>query len=200
MDALVEALQQGIAPAIVVGVYLIVQKIIDTSREKAKLKADNERDRNQIKVNSQIADSIDAIRDFVEGLTKNIIDKDREKSKLAIKTILYSSGMRILTFVTSTIVNNHLDTNKDTIITNIKNTLSSEWYDIYAELSMYTISDVRLSDTFDKEWVNEIEDDIIDIMYNKSLEKEVKISTFTNKLNIRLNSYINHMTTDIIKN
>ena len=102
MDVLIEALQQGIAPAIVVAIYLIITKIIDTRKENI-----------QLKLSSELTSSINKISSFVNTLTKDIVDKDKDKCKAAIEDSMYSSGMRLCNFVSSTIINNHIDTNKD---------------------------------------------------------------------------------------
>ena len=73
MDILQEALTQGITPAIIIAIYLIIVKIIDNKKES-----------NQAKINSKLADSISKIGDFIDSITKNIVDKDREKCKTAI--------------------------------------------------------------------------------------------------------------------
>ena len=71
MDILSDALRQGIAPAIVVAIYLIITKIIDNRRESA-----------QIKLSTELTKSINSISDFVIGITKNIISCDKEKCKI----------------------------------------------------------------------------------------------------------------------
>ena len=63
MDILGDALKQGIAPAIVVAIYLIVTKIIDSRKENA-----------QAKLSSELVKSINTISTFIINLTKNIID------------------------------------------------------------------------------------------------------------------------------
>ena len=65
MEILSDALRQGIAPAMVVAIYLIITKIIDSRKENA-----------QIKLSAELTKSINTISNFVISLTKNIIDKD----------------------------------------------------------------------------------------------------------------------------
>ena len=66
MDILGDALRQGIAPAIVVAIYLIVTKIIDNRREAA-----------QIKLSTELTQSINSISSFIVSLTKNIVNRDK---------------------------------------------------------------------------------------------------------------------------
>lgn len=188
MDILGDALRQGIAPAIVVAIYLIVTKIIDNRREAA-----------QIKLSAELTQSINSISSFVIGLTKNIISRDKEKCKIAIEDSMYSAGMRLINFVSTTIVNNHIDTNKDNIISNIKNIVNAEYYTVYSSLSLYVINDIKISDYLNKDWIDAVEKDMIDIIYNTSLSKEDKILAFSNKINIKFQSYITYIINHTIK-
>ena len=54
MDILGDALRQGIAPAIVVAIYLIITKIIDSRKENA-----------QIKLSADLPKSINTISNFL---------------------------------------------------------------------------------------------------------------------------------------
>lgn len=188
MDILGDALRQGIAPAIVVAIYLIVTKIIDNRREAA-----------QIKLSTELTQSINSISSFIVSLTKNIVNRDKEKCKITIEDSMYSAGMRLTNFVSTTIVNNHIDINKDNIISNIKNIVNAEYYSVYSSLSLYVIDEVKVSDYLNKDWIEAVEKDIIDIIYNNSLSKEDKILTFSNKINIKFQSYITYIINHAIK-
>ena len=132
MDILQEALTQGVTPAIIIAVYLVIIKIIDHKKES-----------NQAKINSKLVDSISKIGDFIDSITKNIVDKDREKCKTAINDSFKSSAYSLIKFVTNTIINNHIDTNKETIIINIKNIVNTEYYNIYTTLNIYEINGIK---------------------------------------------------------
>lgn len=188
MDILGDSLRQGIAPAIVVAIYLIVTKIIDSHREST-----------QIKLSTELTESINSISNFIISLTKNIVNRDKEKCKIAIEDSMYSAGMRLINFISTTIVNNHIDVNKDNIISNIKNIVNAEYYIVYSTLSLYVINDVKVSDYLNKDWAIAIEQDMIDIIYNTSLSKEDKILAFNNKINIKFQSYITYIINHCIK-
>lgn len=139
MDSILEALQQGIAPAIVVAIYLIITKWIETKKEA-----------NTIKLNTELTKSINSIASFLEDITKNIVDKDKEKCKVAINDTLSSSAMRLTAFVATTIVNNHINNNKESIISNIHNIVNSEYYSTYATLYLYKVNNIRCSEFLKK--------------------------------------------------
>ena len=188
MDIVLKALQQGIAPAIVVAIYLIITKWIDSKK-----------DANTIKLSTELTKSINSIGVFLEDITKNIVDKDKEKCKIAINDTLSSSAMRLTSFIATTIVNNHINTNKESIISNIHNIVNTEFYSSYATLYLYKINNVRCSDYLNKNWIKEIETDIIDIIYNTNLSKEDRIVSFTNKITFKFQSYSTYITNNVIK-
>lgn len=186
MEVLVDALRQGIAPAIIVGIYLIITKIIDNKKEAY-----------QTKLGSELINSIHNISNFIVNLNKNVIIKDKDKCKNAIKDSIYSSGMRLINFVSSTIINNHIDVNKDNIFINIHNIVNAEYYNVYSKLSMYIINDEKVSEYLDKSWIEDIENDIKEVVYSNKLSKEDRILAFSNKLNIRFQNYITYIENNI---
>lgn len=188
MELIEEALAQGITPAIVVAIYLIITKIIDNRKENV-----------QLKLSAELTKSINSISSFLTDITKNIIDKDKDKCKAAIEDTMFSSGMRLINFVSTTIINNHVEANKDTVIGNVHNIVNAEFYSVYATLSLYKINGVKASNALNKDWMGIIEKDILDVIYNSKLEKEDKILSFTNKINLKFQSYVTHMTNTIIR-
>ena len=82
---------------------------------------------------------------------------------------------------------------------NIKNIVNTEYYNIYTTLNIYEINNIRVSDVLKKEWISEIEKDIIDSIYKSGYSNEEKILSFTNKINIRFNSYITYIINNSIK-
>lgn len=188
MEVINDALKQGIAPAAVVAIYLIITKVIDARKEY-----------NQIKLNADLVRSINVLSEFLTDITKNIIEREKEKCKCAIEDAMFASAMRLTTFVSSTIINNHIDANKLTILSNIKTIVNSEFYSIFSTLSMYKINNIIVSDYLNKEWMGLIEQDIIDIIYNNTLDKDDKILSFSNKINIKFQSYVTYITNNVIK-
>lgn len=188
MDILNNAISQGIVPAIVVAIYLIITKIIDNKRDSA-----------QIKLTTELTNSINTIAAFLSDVTENVINKDKEKCKIAIEDSMYSSGMRLINFVSSTTINNHINTNKENILINIHNIINSEYYNIYRTLYLYKINSTKASDFLKKEWFDDIEQDMINTIYNTDLSKEDKILSFSNKLNFKFKSYITYIINNVIK-
>ena len=65
MNDILTALQQGTAPAIVVTIYLIITKIIDSKRDKA-----------QVKLSSELVKSVGIISDYINDITKDIYTRN----------------------------------------------------------------------------------------------------------------------------
>ncbi len=188
MDLLSDALAQGITPAIVVVIYLIAVKVIDNKREHI-----------QAKLNSELVSSISKISSFITDITKNTIQKDKEKCKIAINDSINCSAYALIKFVADTLVNNHIDINKETIIINIKNIVNAEYYNIYTILNIYEINGIKVSELLKKEWIEEVEKAVTDSIYNNALNKEEKIMSFSNKINLKFQSYITYIINNAIK-
>ena len=183
-----EAIKEGIAPAIVVAIYLIITKIIDSRKENV-----------QLKLNSELTKSVNTISAFIVNITKDVIDKDKDKCKAAIEESIYSSGARLIQFVTNTLINNHIEQNKNTILINIHNIVHAEYYMVYSTLSLYKIDEIKASDYLSKKWIEDIEKDILKIVYNDNMTKEDKILSFNNKINLKFKNYITYITNNVIK-
>ena len=182
MEVLIEALQQGIAPAIVVAIYLIITKIIDTRKESI-----------QLRLSTELTRSINKISSFIDNLTKDIVNKDIDKCKVAIEDSMYSAGMRLCNFVSTTVINNNIEKNKENILANIHTIVNAEFYNVYSTLSLYTIDGYKISEYLDKNWMTEVEKDMIDIIYKDGLSKDDKIICFSKKLDIKFKSYITYI-------
>lgn len=188
MEIVFSALEQGLVPAILVIIYLLIVKVIDSKKES-----------KQIKLNNQLIESISRIGNFVEDLSKNIIDKDRDKCKAAIEDSIMSSGIRLINFVSDTILHNHIKENKENIENNICNVINSEYYTIYSTLSMYHINNIKVSDVMKTEWMLELEKDIRCIIFDNKLDVADKVNAFTHKINFRFQSYITYIINKTLK-
>lgn len=188
MEFLQNALEQGLAPGIVVAIYLIIVRIIDVRKDK-----------NQIKVSAELTKSIATISQYIATMTKTIVEKDKEKCKNAIEDTFNSSVLRLIKFAQMTIIQNHIKTNKNNILANIHNIANSEYYTIFSNLNLYQINGVNVSDYLDKNWIKDIETDLSDIIFNNSMTNDEKIFNLTNKLTLKFDTYITYLTNKTLK-
>lgn len=182
-NVIIYALKEGLTPAIIVLIYLLVIKIIDAKREKASIKITNE-----------LVSAINKISNFLDNITDNILEKDRDKCRCAIKQAFFSSASVIIEFVSKTIINNHITINRDNIINNIEHLVNSEYYNISNSLSLYTIDGHKVNEFLKEEWISEIEKDVVDIIFDDKLNKETKIVTFNNRMTIKCQDFAIYVT------
>lgn len=189
------ALNQGLSSLITISIFLLLYKWLDN-----KKKTESE------KFVSSISDTLDEVSKsllqvstFITDITKNIIDKDKDKCKTAIDDAMLASAMRLTIFVTNTVINNHVQTNKDNILANIHSIVNAEFYTVFSSLSLYKINGVKVSDNMKKDWMPSVEKSIIEIIFNDNLSKEDKISSFNNKINLKFQSYITYITNNTLK-
>ena len=182
-NVIIYALKEGLTPAIIVLIYLLVIKIIDAKREKASIKITNE-----------LVSAINKMSNFLDNITDNILEKDRDKCRCAIKQAFFSSASVIIEFVSKTIINNHITINRDNIINNIEHLVNSEYYNISNSLSLYTIDGHKVNEFLKEEWISEIEKDVVDIIFDDKLDKETKIVTFNNRMTIKCQDFAIYVT------
>lgn len=178
MEILLESLKLGIAPSIVVAIYLVLNKVIEARKES-----------KQAKVNINVVESFNKLNNFLDYITKDIIAKESDRRDLAIKNAFDRFENSIVKFSLTTIVNNHIDINKENILDNAKHTILSEFYALQSALALYSPEESNLSTYVKIDWQDEIYKDIIDIIYKEKFTKDQKIYALYNKVNIRVNEY-----------
>lgn len=189
------ALNQGLSSLITISIFLLLYKWLDN-----KKKTESEKFVNSISSTlDEVSKSLLQVSTFITDITKNIIDKDKDKCKTAIDDAMLASAMRLTIFVTNTVINNHVQTNKDNILANIHNIVNAEFYTVFSSLSLYKINGVKVSDNMKKDWMPSVEKSIIEIIFNDNLSKEDKISSFNNKVNLKFQSYITYITNNTLK-
>lgn len=171
MDIIGDAFAQGIVPGIVIAIVYVVEKII-SSRKK---------------------DPLVDIAKLLNIVTKDIIEKDREKSKAVVDVALSYGGSEFIKFVNTTIVNNNIEDNREQIEYNAHQLVSSIFRDVYNKLSIYKGTKNYLSFYMKDEWKDEIYNDIINIIYNTHLDKYRRIIAFNSRIEIRITNYAAHI-------
>lgn len=171
MEIIGNAFAQGIVPGIVIAIVYIVEKII-SSRKK---------------------DPLVDIAKLLNIVTKDIIEKDREKSKAVVDVALSYGGSEFIKFVNTTIVNNNIDDNREQIEYNARQLVNSIFHDVYTKLNLYKGNKNYLSDYMNENWKDEVYDDIINIIYNVHVDKYRRILAFNNRIEVRITSYAAHI-------
>ena len=179
MDILLESLKFGITPAIVVAIYLTINKIL-TDRKEA----------HQAKLSNDIVQSFNKLNNFLDHITKDIIDRESDKCNSAIKNAFQRLENMILKYINHTIINNNVEINRKHIIDNVHHLVNAEYYNLYNTLMLYSTEKLDLTKYMNVVWKDELFNDITEIVFNTDLNKEQKIYSLQNKIDFRVNDYM----------
>ena len=148
-----------------------------------------------IKIENGLAE---AIKENTENVVRlnGVLDKTlqgAEKKKVrqcesAIDLAFKASSLRIVQEAASIIAHNNIDKNKEFIVSNINKFVSTEYYRLYSALAIYEINDVNVASRLKEEWIKEIADNLVDIIYNGQ-DAMTRITQVNNRLNVCVNEY-----------
>lgn len=192
MEELFQSFQYGIVPTFVVLIYLIVVRVLDSRKEREEAK-------KTIKVNSEILDAFNNLNLYLKRITSDIIDKENDKCNAAIRSSFKAMGQSLSKFAVFTIISNNVKNNRENIIDNIDNTVYSEFATVYNELSLYKNTETNVITNIKDEWKNELINDLKNIIFDTNLDKESRIYTIHNKLNLRINNYISFVQNKLLE-
>lgn len=171
MDIITNAFEQGLVPGIVIVIYLIVNKLIDYKKK----------------------DPLQDIAKLLNIVTKDIIDKDREKSKAVVDMAMSKAASEFAKFVDSTIINNNIKDNREQIEYNAKHLINSVYYNTYSKLNLYRGDRGYLSHYMKEDWKKDVYEDMINIIYNDKLEHSKRILAFNKRIDIRVDDYTSYI-------
>lgn len=180
MDILLQSLKLGIAPSLVVAIYLLINKILEDRKES-----------KQAKLSSQVIESFAKLNNFLDYFTKNIINKEIDKCEVGIRHSFDKLKSTLLEEAIIVIINNNIVANKKNIITNIQHLVNGEYYVLKNNLKLYTTHFVNVSEFVSEDWKTELYNDIIDIIFNMEFTKDQKIYSLQTKLDSTINEYKN---------
>jgi uncharacterized protein with PQ loop repeat len=165
-------------------VYTLIIKFIDYFKSKDKNKpliemaaAIKESNANIVKLNS-VLDKV-----FQESERKEI-----SKCKNVIDIAFMAFKSRINQECQSIIIHNNIETNKDYVLDNIRKLITNEYYKLYSVLSAYEIKNVNVASKLKEEWIKELNDSVIAIIYNGQ-DNISRIAQLETKLLVTISSY-----------
>ena len=172
--------------------YTLIVQLIGYFKGKAK--------------NKPLIEMAEAIKENTENVVRlnGVLDKTlqgAEKKKVrqcesAIDLAFRASLVRIIQEVSSIIAHNNIDKNKEFIVGNINKLVSNEYYKLYSALAIYEINDINVASRLKEEWIKEIADNLVDIIYNGQ-DAMTRITQVNNRLNVcvsEYSTYINNKT------
>lgn len=148
--------------------------------------------------NKPLIEMGEAIKENTENIVKlnGVLDKtlraaDKKKARQcesAIDLAFRASLLRIVQEVSSIVAHNNIDKNKEFIVGNINKFVSNEYYKLYSALAIYEINDINVASRLKEEWIKEVADNIVDIIYNGQ-DAMTRITQVNNRLNVCVNEY-----------
>lgn len=164
--------------------YTLIVKLIDYYKSKSK--------------NAPLVEMANALRENTINIVRlnSVLDKtlkDAEKKELrqcerAIELAFKSFGFRLAQECIAVIAHNNIEENKELILGNINKIVNTEYYKLYSTLSVYEINEINVASKLKEEWIKEISDNLIAIIYDGQ-EPITRITQINNRLSIYLNEY-----------
>ena len=122
--------------------------------------------------------------------------KEVHKCKKAIELGFGNLESVIVKEVQNIIIHNNIVKNKELINDNVKTLCSTEYYKLYSALSDYEINETPVNRRLKEEWIKELSDEILKIVYNDN-DQLTRISQINNRvatLIANYSTYINNKT------
>lgn len=164
--------------------YTLIIRLIDYFKAKNKSKpllemaiALKENTTNIVKLNG-----------ILDKTLKDAERKELRQCERAIDLAFKGFGYRLAQECVDVIAHNNIVDNKELIIGNINKLVSAEYYKLYSTLSAYEIGDINVATKLKEEWIKEVADNLIAIVYDGQ-EAITRVTQINNRLNICLNEY-----------
>lgn len=176
-------------------VYTFINKFIDYCKAKESHKPIIEMG-NAIK---EIGNNVAKLNNVLDKMIKDNDKKDNIKCLNTIELSFSKFNNNVFHSVRSIILNNHIEDNKELILSNINNLVSSEYYNIISIFNIYDIDGINISSFMKDKWINEVTTSVIGIIYNGQ-ETESRINNVNTTLSILTDSYTTYIKNKITKN
>ena len=172
--------------------YTLVVQLIGYFKSKSKTKPLLEM-ANAIKENTANIVKLNSVLD------KTLQEADRKKVRqceTAIELAFKAFAFKLIQESSSIIAHNNIDKNKDLIRDNITKLVSTEYYKLYSNLSAYEINEVNVASRLKEEWIKEVADNILTIVYDGQ-DSITRVTHINSRISIfvsEYSTYINNKT------
>lgn len=173
--------------------YTLIIKLVDLYKSKDK--------------NKPLLEMASAIKDVSENVVKlnQVLDKTiqtaetREVNRICdvVVASFFSFKSAVLDQCIDTIIHNNIDKNKEIIKQNLYKTVSTEYYKLYSTFSAYEHDDVNVSTKVKEEWIDDVTDACIAIIYDGT-EPLNRIRQLNHKLGLIAEEYSIYIKNKII--
>lgn len=173
-------------------IYTVIVQLIGYFKSKSKTKpliemanAIQENTANIVKLNS-----------VLDKTFKEAERKESQKCKNVIELGFKTFGSKIVSESESIIAHNNIDENRDYITQNITKLVSTEYYKLYSILSAYEINEINVASKLKDEWIKEVIDNVLAIVYNKQ-DAIYRITQLNNRISICSSEYSTYISNKI---
>lgn len=173
--------------------YTLIIKLVDLYKSKDK--------------NKPLLEMASAIKDVSENVVKlnQVLDKTIQTAETkeinricdVVVASFVSFKSAVLDQCIDTIIHNNIDKNKETVKQNLYKTVSTEYYKIYSIFSAYEHDDVNVSTKVKEEWIDDVTDACIAIIYDGT-EPLNRIRQLNHKLGLIAEEYSIYIKNKII--
>lgn len=169
-------------------VYTLIVHLISYFKSKAKNKPLIE----MSKTMQAMTENLARLNTVLDKTFKEAERKETSKCKNVIELGFRTFASRISEETEKVIIHNNIEMNKAFIIDNINKLISTEYFKLFSIFSAYEINDINIASRLNEDWIKEIADSVIGIIYNgqDSLSR-------INQINTRLLIYIDKYSTYI---
>lgn len=145
---------------------------------------------------NKMGENIVKLNAVLDRTLKDAERKEAHKCKKAIELGFGNLESVITKEIQSIIIHNNINRNKELITGNVKTLVSTEYYKLYSTLSDYEINEIAVNRRLKEEWIKELSDEILKIVYNDN-DQITRISQINNRvaaLIANYSTYINNKT------
>ena len=142
--------------------YTLIVNLISYFKSKSKSKPILE----MSKALKEMADNIVKLNSVLDKTFKDSERKESQKCKTVIELGFRTFASRVSQECESIIIYNNIEENKQLITDNITKIISTEYYKLYSILSAYEINEINVATKLREEWIKEVANNIIAIVYN----------------------------------
>jgi len=165
-------------------IYTLIIRLVDYFKSKSKNKPLLE----MSKAMAEMAENITKLNTVLDKTLKDAERKELRQCEATIELGFKAFGYRLAQECSAIIAHNNIDENKDLIISNLNKLVSTEYYNLYSKLSVYEINEINVANKLKEEWIKEITDTIITIIYDGQ-DAIVRITQINNRINLYINEY-----------
>lgn len=165
-------------------IYTLIVRLVDYFKSKSK-------DKPLLEMSKAMKEMGDNIAKLNAVLSKNFEDAEKKEIRQcesAINLGFKSLGFKVSQECASIIAHNNIDKNKELISSNLNKIINTEYFKLYSSLSAYEINEVNVASKLKEEWVKELVDALIAIIYDGQ-DSVIRIAHINDKISILINDY-----------